>query len=105
MSNNKHSTLVKEINKALSKEYKGIFVKFPASHIDYMIEMAKEDGEEKAPILLEYVDEEMTSEITLEKASEIEAKLDEVCSKSADYLTTEICSSGYGYEIYFVMKA
>lgn len=99
MIKNTQHQIIKEINKT----FKGTFVKFPLNHIANMVETAEEDGEETAPILLEYLDEEVGAKNTLEEATEIEVKLNQICSKYSDCITTEIVSAGYGYEVYFVV--
>jgi len=98
MINNK--ALVEEINKA----FKGIFNKFPLDHIDYMIEMAVEEGDSEATIMMEHPTDEAQEKITIEEVKSLEVKLHAICTKYTNYNTTEVVSSGNGYELYFLMS-
>lgn len=98
MTNNK--ALVKEINKA----FKGTFNKFPLNHIDYMIEMAKDEGDSNATIMMEHPTDEAQEDITIEEVKSLEERLHAICTKFTNYITTEVVSSGNGYELYFLMS-
>lgn len=98
MINNK--ALVKEINKA----FKGTFNTFPLNHIDYMIKMAEDDGDSNATIMMEHPTDEAQEKITIEEVKSLEERLHAICTKYTKYTTTEVVSSGNGYELYFLMS-
>ena len=100
---NKHAALVRELNAA----FPNIFSELPLDHIDYSIEMARKDDEDRAPVMMEYIDDNMGNKIqdNQKLATQIETKLYQIASKYADFITTEIVSAGYGYEFYLVFNA
>jgi len=95
--------LSKEIRN-LTDQYNDIFKIFHITQIDYMIRQAANDGEDTVAIMLEYLNDDMQDKIGFDEASEIEKKLQEICSKYDNFIETEIVQAGYGYEIYFVLE-
>ena len=66
--------------------------------------MAKDEGDSNATIMMEHPTDEAQEDITIEEVKSLEERLHAICTKFTNYITTEVVSSGNGYELYFLMS-